>query len=91
MIPTVVQVYAQHSNLIIQFDDGKIVRWDATPLRQAGGVFEPLKDDRVFTEELTVLNGTVAWSRDFNPEKCIDLDPLRLYYEGEDVTHSLTR
>jgi hypothetical protein len=37
----------------------------------------------VFVEELTVLNGTVAWSPDFDPDHCIDLDPLRLYTEGE--------
>ncbi|WP_020372978.1 DUF2442 domain-containing protein [Sulfobacillus thermosulfidooxidans] len=83
MIPTVVQVYAQQNYLIVQFDDGKIVRWDASALRQIGGVFTKLQDDRVFVEELTVLNGSVAWSRDFDPDHCIDLDPLRLYTEGE--------
>ncbi|MCY0897867.1 MAG: DUF2442 domain-containing protein [Firmicutes bacterium] len=91
MIPTVVQVYAQQNNLIIQFDNGKIVRWDASALRQAGGVFAKLQDDRVFVEELTVLNGTVAWSPDFDPDHCIDLDPVRLYTEGEEVTHLLSQ
>ncbi|WP_053958437.1 DUF2442 domain-containing protein [Sulfobacillus thermosulfidooxidans] len=86
MLPTVVQVYAIHNTLIVQFDDGKIVQWDAGPLRKLGGVFARLRDDAIFFNELTVLNGTVAWSRDFDPEHCLDLDPLRIYYAGQDIT-----
>jgi hypothetical protein len=88
MLPTVVQVYPVRNVLIIQFDDGKIVQWDAQPLRASGGVFTRLRDDRVFFGELTVLNGTVAWSRDFNPDHCLDLDPLRLYEDGQDISMS---
>ncbi len=86
MLPTVVQVYPAQNVLIIQFDDGKIVHWDAQGLRTSGGVFAKLRDDRVFVDDLTVLNGTVAWSRDFDPEHCLDLDPLRLYSEGQEMT-----
>ncbi|MCL4351103.1 MAG: DUF4160 domain-containing protein [Firmicutes bacterium] len=88
MLPTVVQVYPVGNVLIIQFDDGKIIQWDAQPLRESGGVFARLRDDRVFFGELTVLNGTVAWSNDFDPHHCLDLDPLRLYEGGQDITLS---
>ncbi len=84
MLPKVVQVIGKPSfDLIIYFDDGKVVRWNAQHLIETGGVFERLKDPSVFRNELTVLNGTVAWSRDFNPETCLDLDPWVLYHEGE--------
>jgi len=87
LLPSVVQVYApDDEHLIVQFDDGRIVRWDARALRQAGGVFERLRDPSVFREHLTVLNGTVAWSEDFDPTRCIDIDPIVLYREGEDWT-----
>ncbi len=90
MLPRVVQVYGtKNDDLIIQFDDGKIVRWNATALRQQGGVFERLRDPAVFNQQLTVLNGTVAWSADFNPGTCLDLDPWVLYSTGEDLIKSL--
>ena len=87
MLPTVVQVVSTRSlDLIIYFDDGKIVRWNAQHLLDLGGVFEKLRDPDVFHHDLTVLNGTVAWSHDLNPETCVDLDPLVLYDEGETIT-----
>jgi hypothetical protein len=87
MLPRVVQVYSTGDDyLVVHFDDGKVVRWDARPLRRQGGVFERLRDPDVFRNQLTVLNGTVAWSEDFNPETCLDVDPLVIYREGEDIT-----
>lgn len=86
MLPTVIQVFSTRSfDLIISFDDGKVVRWNAKHLLLAGGVFEKIKNPEVFHNELTVLNGTVAWSHDFDPETCVDLDPLVLYHEGVDI------
>lgn len=86
MLPRVVQVVGTRSyDLIVQFDDGKLLRWNAQPLVQRGGVFARLADPDVFCEELTVLNGTVAWSSDFNPYTCVDLDPLVLYHDGEAI------
>lgn len=86
MLPRVVQVVGTRSfDLIVNFDDGKTVRWNAQSLVLAGGIFEKLRDPEVFCQDLTVLNGTVAWSRDFNPETCVDLDPWVLYHEGEAI------
>ena len=55
-----------------------------------GGIFEALKDDKFFTERLTVLNGTAAWdlSGNYDPADCIDLDPFVLY-EAERVQDPL--
>ena len=89
MLPTVVQVFTPRDfDLVIQFDDGKIVQWNAESLVRAGGVFARLRDPATFRKELTVLNGTVAWSSDFNPETCLDLDPLVLYNEGIEITEN---
>lgn len=56
------------------------------PLLAKGGVFEALKDKDFFLKRLTVLHGTAARSPDFDGQNCIDLDPLVLYEQGEDVT-----
>lgn len=86
MLPTVVQVFTPRNyELVIQFDDGKIVQWNVESLVKAGGVFAKLRNPETFREELTVLNGTVAWSADFSPETCLDLDPLILYYQGIEI------
>ncbi|MCL6564235.1 MAG: DUF2442 domain-containing protein, partial [Firmicutes bacterium] len=91
MIPTVVQAYATADyHIVVQFDDGKIVRWDMRPLIERGGVFAALRDPAVFQGWITVLNGTVAWSADFDARHCVDLDPVTLHDQGEDVTDQLT-
>lgn len=88
MIPRVVQAYAVRGHtVVVHFDDGKVVRWSARPLVDQGGVFQRLRDGDWFRERLTVLNGTVAWSEDFDERNCIDVDPLVLYEQGEDVTY----
>lgn len=88
MVPKVVQVRAiSNYTLLVYFDDGRIKRYSVEPLLEEGGVFAQLKDPEFFSKCLTVLNGTVAWSPDFNPENCIDIDPLVIYKTGEDVTH----
>ena len=86
-VPSVVQAYANPDyTIVVYFDDGKVVRRDVKPLLEKGGVFGVLKDKGFFLERLTVLHGTVAWSPDFDDQNCLDLDPVVLYKEGEDVT-----
>lgn len=60
--PEVVQaiVGGEHT-IYVYFSDGKIVLYDVGHLINRGGVFEALKDEKFFTERLTVLNGTAAW------------------------------
>lgn len=92
MLPTIVQAYAEGDHtIVVQFADGRIVRWDMQPLLAQGGVFARLRDPDAFQREITVLNGTVAWSADFDPTRCIDLDPIVLYERGEDITDQAVR
>lgn len=82
-IPSVVQAYANADyTIIVQYDDGRVVRYSVEPLLEKGGVFDALKDKGFFIKNLTVLHGTVAWSQDFNDHDCIDLDPLVIYESG---------
>ena len=86
-IPSVVQVYAKLDyTIIVYFDDGRIIRRDIKPLVDKGGVFEALRHLDFFLNHVTVLDGTVAWSRDYDPAHSLDLDPLVLYEQGEAVT-----
>jgi hypothetical protein len=87
VIPMVVQAYATDGyHVVAQFDDGRVVLWDASPLINRGGVFARLRDSETFRAELAVLNGTVAWSRDLDPTRCLDVDPAVVYEQGEDIT-----
>ncbi len=89
--PEVVQAIAGNGTTVyIYFSDGKIVRYDAGHLIDKGGIFKALKDEKFFTERLTVLNGTLAWdlSGHYDPADCIDLDPFVLY-EAERVQDPL--
>ncbi|MDR2703745.1 MAG: DUF2442 domain-containing protein, partial [Cellulomonadaceae bacterium] len=47
---------------------------------EKGGVFTQLRDEKIFFDRITVLNGTVAWdiSGDRDPSKCVDIDPCTL-------------
>ena len=87
LIPHVVQAYANADyTIIVHFDDGKVVRYDVRPLLKKGSVFEVLLDKDYFVRNITSLNGTVAWSPTLSDEDCIDLDPVVLYEDGEDIT-----
>lgn len=80
-LPRVVQAVAAEEYLIYcYFDDGRVTRMDMGPY-VGDGVFAPLADLALFSDALTVLNGTVAWdlSGRRDPTDCIDLDPLTLY------------
>ena len=45
------------------------------------GGFAMLKDKDFYLKRCTVMNHTLAWdvSGDFDPTKCIDIDPDTLY------------
>lgn len=80
--PEVVQAVAgPDKSVYAYFSDGKITKYDVTPLIVRGGVFSRLADEDFFSQSLTVLNGTVAWdvSGRFDPTTCIDIDPLAVY------------
>lgn len=82
MIPQVVQALAgEDFTVYIYFLDGTIRLLDAKPLLKRGGVFSPLRDETMFRNSLTVMNGTVAWDLEGtrNASVCIDLDPCELY------------
>ena len=79
--PEVVQVIP-HDNYIVEifFQDGKVVNYDVSHLLEKG-IFSVLKDKDFYKNRCTVLNHTLAWdvSGDYNPTKCIDIDPDMLY------------
>jgi hypothetical protein len=82
MIPKVVQSLAgENFTVYAYFLDGTIRLLDAKPLLEKGGVFAPLRDEKVFRDCLTVMNDTVAWDLDGtrDPCSCVDLDPCTLY------------
>ncbi len=86
LLPRVVQAYAERDySVVVQYDDGKVVRFPVRPLVEQGGVFAALGDFDFFSRHITVLNGTVAWSWDFDPQNCLDLDPLVVYTQGQKI------
>lgn len=92
MIPQVVQALAgEDFTVYAYFLDGAIRLLDAKPLLKQGGVFAPLRDEGVFQNCLTVMNGTVAWDLDGtrNFSTCIDLDPCELYDSCPSATDPL--
>ena len=89
--PTVVQaVSGPEKTVFAYFSDGQIKLYDMKPSISRGGVFRVLEDDVFFQERLTVLNHTIAWdcSGDFDPRRCIDIDPFEVY-EADSVPDPL--
>lgn len=81
MFPKVVQVIPMNDyNVYVYFEDGKIVKYDASELLEMQ-VFYPLKDIDTFIDACTVLNDTLAWDLvgDRDETKCLDIDPDTLY------------
>lgn len=81
MFPKVVQVIPMKDySVYVYFEDGKIVRYDMTPMLEKE-VFVPLKDIDVFMDACTVLNDTLAWdlSKNRDNTSCLDIDPETLY------------
>ena len=92
MIPQVVQVLAgEDFSVYVYFLDGAIRLLDAKPLLKQGGVFSPLRNEAMFRNSLTVMNGTVAWDLDGtrNASACIDLDPCEIYDDCPSVADPL--
>lgn len=89
--PIVVQALAgQDFTVYAYFTDGTIHLFDMKPLIASGGVFEQLSQESFFTDNLTVMNSTVAWdlSGCYDPTNCIDIDPFTVY-EAERVDDPL--
>lgn len=85
--PEVIQVIpTEDYKVYIYFDDGSIKLFDARDIINKG-IFQKLKDKKIFMEACTVLNGTLAWDLEgnFDASKCLDLDPLVLYQNCPDV------
>ncbi|MDO4648205.1 MAG: DUF2442 domain-containing protein [Eubacteriales bacterium] len=81
MLTRVVQVVPQRDHQVfVYFEDGKIVRYDATKLLKKR-VFQPLNDINLFMSTCTVMNHTLAWdlSGDRDPANCLDIDPETLH------------
>lgn len=92
MIPEVIQVKpANDYKVYVYFSDGKIKLYDVKPIIDRGGVFKQIASPERFQKLCTVLNGTLAWDigGNFDPTKCIDLDPCTIYENGQDIADPL--
>ena len=82
LMPEVQQAIAEKGYKVYAYmNDGLVHQFDMWPLILKGGIFEPLKDARVFKSTLTVMNETIAWdvSGNRNERRCIDIDPFEVY------------
>lgn len=80
--PEVFQAVADNNyNVYAYINDGSIRKFDAKPLIDKGGIFEPLKNKDVFKNTLTVIGNTVAWDLIGNRDeyRCIDVDPFLVF------------
>lgn len=91
MIAKVVQVKPTSDfKVFVYFDDGKIKLFDMNPYL-GKGVFQQISSLHDFTYKCTVLNGTLAWdlSGMFDPNHCLDIDPVTVYRDGVNVADPL--
>jgi len=89
----VVQVIPQNNyDLIVYFDDGKIVKYNVGHL-VGKGVFKVLGDIEFYMSRCTVMNHTVAWdiSGDYDQTKCLDLAPEVIYEDGMTISDPLKK
>lgn len=80
--PEVYQAVAGSDYCIYAYmNDGSVRMYNAKPLVEKGGIFEPLKNEAVFKGKLTVINGTIAWDLLGNRSEtdCIDVDPFEVF------------
>lgn len=80
--PEVFQVVPGEDYAVYAYmNDGAVRLFNAKPLIDKGGVFEPLKDKELFHKALTVIGNTVAWDLEGNRDeyRCIDIDPFEIY------------
>ena len=93
MIHDVVQVFPQKNfTVYVYFADGKIKLYDMKPLL-GKGVFKQISEVDNFINKCTVINNTLAWDvgGNFDPYKCIDIDPIQIYETGKDVKDPLVQ
>ena len=77
--PEVFQAGAGDNYIVYAFmNDGSVRKTDIKPFIEKGGVFEPLKDKKLFKSALTVIGYTIAWDIEGNRDEqnCIDIDPF---------------
>jgi hypothetical protein len=87
VLHSVVQVIpTKDFKVFVYFEDGKIKLFDMSSLLTSG-VFKQISDINTFIEKCTVINHTLAWDvgGNFDPYKCIDMDPEAIYSAGVDV------
>jgi len=92
MLRSVVQVYPTNDfKVYVYFDDGAIRLYDISPYLNKG-VFTKISELSSFKERCTVMNGTLAWdlSGQFDPSKCIDIDPETIYAQGLSTSDPLS-
>lgn len=80
--PEIYQVVADKNYIVYAYlNDGSLRKFDVKPLIEQGGIFKKIKDEMVFRNTLTVLNGTVAWdiAGNRNEYECIDIDPMTIF------------
>ena len=91
MLYNVIKVFPQKDfTVYVYFDDGKIKLFDMNPF-MGKGVFKKISDVDSFITKCTVMNNTLAWdiAGNFDPYKCIDIDPVQIYKTGKDVQDPL--
>lgn len=80
--PEVYQAVAGEDFTVYAYvSDGAVRKVDIKPFLEKGGVFGPLKDEKVFKDTLTVIGYTIAWDLIGNRDesKCIDIDPFVVF------------
>ena len=80
--PEIFQAVAGEDYTVYAYvNDGSIRKVDIKPFFENGGVFEPLKDETIFKNTLTVIGNTVAWDLAGNRDEynCIDIDPFLVF------------
>lgn len=81
MFPKVKEVLPNRDYTVeVRFDDGKVVRYDASSLLNRGRC-TALKDLDIFMSRCMVMNHTLAWDISGNRDEteCIDIAPDTLY------------
>ena len=94
MLKEVVQVYPQNDfTVYVYFSDGVIKLYDVKPVIKKGGVFKQIANIDAFMNLCTVLNNTLAWDvgGNYDPVKCLDLDPEVIYQQGRSVDDPLEK
>jgi len=73
------------------FTNGAVRRYDVSRAIRLGGVFAPLRDQKLFERSVTVLDGVLAFDLkgDRDPYSVVDICADVVYQDGE-VSQGLT-